>query len=187
MGHSQKQLPQFYVKKMKNLWLKIFLFNVLLAFPLMGATNHRSTEVFERIKNMEYENKMAMIENMKEDALSYLGTPYRWGAVGPNKFDCSGFTQFIYNNAGIELLRTSKMQYTQGTIVNKEELMHGDLVFFGSRRNKRIVGHVGIVLAVDTVNNEFTFIHAANNGVEEQTSEHPYYKKRYIGARRIII
>ena len=51
----------------------------------------------------------------------------------------------------------------------------------------RKIGHVGIVVSVDREKGSFTFIHASvSGGVVEQTSSHPYFMMRYIGARRIL-
>jgi cell wall-associated NlpC family hydrolase len=72
-------------------------------------------------------------------AMRYLGTPYRWGAEGPDAFDCSGFTQYVYRQVGIELPRVSRAQISAGTRVSRAELRPGDLVFFGTP-----IHHVGI-------------------------------------------
>ena len=67
------------------------------------------------------------------------------------------------------------------------KLRPGDLVFFSSPRSGKGVGHVGIVTSADNENQTFNFIHAAiGGGIEIQKSTAPYYKKRYVGARRII-
>jgi cell wall-associated NlpC family hydrolase len=65
-------------------------------------------------------------------------------------------------------------------------LQSGDLVFFTSPRSGRGVGHVGIVVDVDPINNTFTFIHAStNNGITINSSTDSGYARRYIGARRV--
>ena len=64
-------------------------------------------------------------------AKTLLGKPYVWGAQGPNSFDCSGFTYYVFKNkAGIVLPRTSSAQSKYGTYVSKSNLKAGDLVFF---------------------------------------------------------
>ena len=64
-----------------------------------------------------------------DTAMAQRGKPYKWGAAGPNAFDCSGLTQFAYKAAGIELPHSSKMQATKGRAVSKADLKPGDLVF----------------------------------------------------------
>lgn len=77
-------------------------------------------------------------------ALSLLGRPYRWGASGPNSFDCSGFTMYVYAQLGLSLPHSSAAQYFCGRRVSYEDLAPGDLVFF-ARRSGRI-SHVGIYI-----------------------------------------
>lgn len=73
-------------------------------------------------------------------ARSKKGKPYRYGAAGPNAFDCSGFTQFSYKKAGVKLPRTAAQQYRSVWHIKKKKRLPGDLVFFGSGSNKYHVG-----------------------------------------------
>ena len=68
--------------------------------------------------------------------MQYVGSPYVYGASGPNAFDCSGFVQYVYAQMGISLPRTSGAQAAAGTMVSAAEAQPGDIVYFG--------GHVGI-------------------------------------------
>ncbi|AYE34165.1 C40 family peptidase [Clostridium septicum] len=104
-------------------------------------------------------------------AYGLLGRPYVWGATGPDSFDCSGFTSYVYRNAaGIEITRTTYSQLGQGRAVSQGELEPGDLVFtYGG-------DHVGIYVGGGS------YIHAPQPGdtvkVSPITSFH--------AARRII-
>lgn len=114
-----------------------------------------------------------------EMAKSYLGGKYVWGATGPDAFDCSGFTQYIYKHAyGKTIPRVSYEQAKFGEKVNRNELQPGDLIFFDTM-NKGRVSHVGIYIG----NNKF--IHASNSrtGIIESELK-GYYEKKYLGARR---
>lgn len=75
-------------------------------------------------------------------ASDYVGTPYRWGGTTPRGFDCSGYTQFIYNRLGKKIPRTSQAQFDGSRKVGKR-VQEGDLIFF-YRTNTRTVYHVGI-------------------------------------------
>ncbi|MGM9694989.1 MAG: C40 family peptidase [Alloprevotella sp.] len=127
-------------------------------------------------------------ESVVKTALQYLGARYRSGMQGPNAFDCSGFTSFVYGRENVKILRSSRSQYTQGTPIGQiADLKKGDLVFFGGRGSTRSVGHVGIVTEVDPDGSKFSFVHASSSGgVRISSSNEAYYSRRYIGARRIV-
>lgn len=129
----------------------------------------------------------AFIADMLDYARSFTGLRYRRGGKTPKGFDCSGFTGHVFDQFGIRLKASSREQYVEGNEVNREDLRPGDLVFFTghSVRGKR-VGHVGIVTTVDPDGHHFRFIHSAcSSGITESHSSEPYYKVRYIGAKRM--
>ncbi|MFE5818969.1 C40 family peptidase [Streptomyces sp. NPDC056479] len=74
-------------------------------------------------------------------AASKKGSPYRWGATGPNRFDCSGLTLYSYKKAGKKLPRTAAQQYNKTRHISGKNRKAGDLVFFHSGS---YVYHVGI-------------------------------------------
>jgi cell wall-associated NlpC family hydrolase len=74
-------------------------------------------------------------------AASKKGSPYRYGATGPNRFDCSGLTLYAYKKAGKSLPRTAQAQYNRTRHVPASGRKAGDLVFF---RSGGSVYHVGI-------------------------------------------
>ena len=126
-------------------------------------------------------------EMLMSEAFSHLGTRYRSGAKGPSAFDCSGFTSYVYKQmTDVFIGASSRDQYARNTPITRAELQCGDLVFFTSPHSGRNVGHVGIVVDVDPVTQNFTFIHAStNSGVKISNSTDSGYAKRYVGARRI--
>lgn len=118
---------------------------------------------------------------------TYLGKPYRYAGKGPNAFDCSGFTSYVFRNFGYHLSSSSAGQDRQvPTIERKEKLNKGDLVFFEGRRRNGSVGHVGIVTEVSS-NGNFKFIHASTtSGVIISNSTEPYYASRYLRGGRVL-
>lgn len=112
-------------------------------------------------------------------AYKFLGKPYVYGAAGPNAFDCSGLTQYVYNRFGIDLSRTTYTQVNQGIKVDRSNLRAGDLVFFNTEGS---ISHVGIYIG----NGEF--IHAPRTGKPVMVSSltDGYYAQKYATARRIF-
>lgn len=81
-----------------------------------------------------------------DEAATHRGKPYQYGATGPDRFDCSGFTQFVFNQGGMSLPRTTSQQYAATTAVDRDAKRAGDLIF--PRSNGRIT-HVGIYAGED--------------------------------------
>jgi len=117
-------------------------------------------------------------------AKKLLGHKYVWGATGPNTYDCSGFTQKIYRDAGINIPRVSRDQAKVGKYVSFNNLRKGDMVFFDTHKPRSgKVTHVGIYLG------NGNFIHASSAAkkiVIFNFNEKTYYKKRFLWGRRVI-
>ncbi len=118
-------------------------------------------------------------------AKSLLGTPYIYGGMSPDGFDCSGFTSYVYKKFGIQLERTSSAQAKQGEEVSKENLKPGNLVFFDTNGSHTVINHAGIYIG------DGKFIHASSGTsvrcviISDITAG--YYAVNYITARSIII
>jgi cell wall-associated NlpC family hydrolase len=74
-------------------------------------------------------------------AASKKGSPYRYGATGPHRFDCSGLTMYVFKKVGKKLPRTAQQQYNKTRHISASQRRRGDLVFFHWGRS---VYHVGI-------------------------------------------
>ncbi len=84
-------------------------------------------------------------EDLINNALLLLNTPYLWGGRTPLGMDCSGFTQLIYRLSGYKLLRDASQQATQGEVLSFiEEAEEGDLAFFDN--NDGHITHVGLIM-----------------------------------------
>ena len=129
-----------------------------------------------------------LLDNLLATAYKYLGVRYRSGHSGPDGFDCSGFTSFVFSQHDIKLTHSSRAQYNEGArVTDVASLQRGDLVFFGGSRSSKSIGHVGIVTEVDPTKRSFKFIHASTSaGIKVDSSLDPYYTRRYVGACRVI-
>ncbi|MFD8739026.1 NlpC/P60 family protein [Streptomyces sp. NPDC059618] len=105
-------------------------------------------------------------------AYSKLGSPYVWGATGPDAFDCSGLAQAAYRSAGISLPRTTYSQINAGRRVTLSELQPGDLVFFYAG-----ITHVGIYIGNGQM------IHAPNPSAPVRVA--PISEMPFAGATRV--
>lgn len=114
-----------------------------------------------------------------EYSYKFLGKPYVWAASGPNSFDCSGFTAYVYKKFGYYLPHYTGAQVDMGKAVSKDSLRTGDLVFFDTSGAD---SHVGIYIS------NGNFIHASSGRKKVMVSslDESYYKSRYSTARRII-
>lgn len=134
------------------------------------------------------ENMTDLIDSLIHFSKQYLGKPYRASGNGPDAFDCSGFTSFVYGHFGIALNRSSDTQPQNGIAIKKQsDLKPGDLVFFCGHRINGHIGHVGIVTENDVKNHVFSFIHSScSSGVIISKSNEAYYASRYVSACRVI-
>lgn len=107
-------------------------------------------------------------------AFAQLGKPYKYGAAGPDSFDCSGLTMRAWGAAGVGLPHNAAAQYSATRRVAFADLQPGDLVFFDN------LGHDGIYIGGGQM------IHAPHTGtvVQKATISSGYYRQNFYGAGR---
>jgi cell wall-associated NlpC family hydrolase len=116
------------------------------------------------------------------EAMSMLGIKYRYGGNTPETgLDCSGLVRYVFKAAlGTDLPRTAAEISRVGEKIDSHDLQPGDLVFYNTLR--RGFSHVGIYLG------DSKFIHSPSAGgeVRIESMNIAYWKKRFVGARRIV-
>jgi hypothetical protein len=129
--------------------------------------------------------RICMIDSLIDVAHQHTGTPYKYAGCSPSGFDCSGFMNYIHRFFGVELLRSSREIAKTGETIAFKDIQPGDLVFFkGRKTSSTAVGHVGLV--IEKTPNSFKMIHASvSHGVRVDDYETPYYKQRFLFAKRI--
>jgi hypothetical protein len=112
------------------------------------------------------------------------GSPYVWAEEGPNNFDCSGYTYYLYGSMGIEIPRVAREQARCGQAISVAELTYGDLIFFDTdKRPRGKITHVGVYMG----NGWFT--HASTKDYEviySNLNTTAYYKQRLRICRRFL-
>lgn len=140
----------------------------------------QNTNTQSNTSSVASSNKNA-VQSVLNLAYSKIGCPYVWGAEGPNSFDCSGFTSYVFRNAaGVSLPRTSSAQSGYGRTVSKSNLQPGDLVFFNTSGSG--VSHVGIYVGGGNM------IHSPSSGktVSVTSINSSYYSSRFVTAKRVL-
>lgn len=148
--------------------------NGLVADGIVGA------QTFRAIMNKEMPVNRAeapVVRRVINTALKMIGVPYVFGGTTPYGFDCSGFVQYCFRTAGVELPRTCDVQILVGKQIKPNELRKGDLVFFTTYEPG--ASHVGIYLG------DGNFIHAGGSSVKISPVFTDYYGSRWYGACRI--
>jgi hypothetical protein len=115
----------------KNEWIQ-----VILPDGLRGWVESKHTGTFPELSR----------DAVELTAHEFLGYPYFWGGRSPKGFDCSGFTQTVFQLLGLQLPRDSWMQHDYTTIVSEDymDAEKGDLYFFAESGTR--ITHVGIAL-----------------------------------------
>lgn len=120
-------------------------------------------------------------------AASLVGCRYVYGSSGPNSFDCSGLTYYIYKQLGYTIARGSSSQYNQsGYFVSLDNLMPGDLIYFfdphfDSSGGTLPTTHTGIYVG----NNQFIHASTTTYRVQYDTLFGSYYGNYVVAAKRI--
>jgi cell wall-associated NlpC family hydrolase len=127
-------------------------------------------------------NQSIQIQQLLQEARKQLGVPYKTAGKDPSGFDCSGFTCYVFEQAGVQLPRRAADQYTFCEPIEAADATAGDLIFFS---NGGQVNHVGILISERGAPKEM--IHSSSSLgisiVEIETSN--YWKPRVVGYGRI--
>ncbi len=161
--------------------------DLLAQVEITGKEGNYSTPIeVQELQEVQNDNwqEITKEEELILTATAYLGTEYVWAANGPDAFDCSGFTKYVYKEIGITLPRYSGNQAKVGTKVSFNELQKGDLVFFDTEKKfKHKVNHVGIYIG------DGKFIHASSakkKVIITSFNRKQFYKRRFLWGQRVV-
>jgi len=134
--------------------------------------------VFDSLSGLDSLRRILLTLGLKQ-----LGVPYKYGGIDSTGFDCSGFTQFIYKNIGIELPHNAQLQSELGQAIDLEKAQTGDLIFFGKRR----AAHAAMIFI--NSDGEPELIHCVSRGVSydtEKDNNHIYWMNRPYQVKRFL-
>ncbi len=147
------------------------------SIPLADSTEFLDTTLLSQVEN---------VDSLIHFARRFIGRPYAYGSTSGKSFDCSGYTQYVFEKGGIKLPHSSASQAEICEKIKPKHAQKGDLIFFkGRSTKKKSVGHVAIVTEVD--GERVRMIHATVHGgvMEEWYNDSKYFKPRFLFIGRI--
>ena len=161
LANKVKQATQ---KKKTTKEDKVKKANQIVNETVKKTTAKKKTD--NKISSVQASSRAAAVVALAKEQ---VGKPYVWGATGPDKFDCSGLVQYVYQHAaGINLPRTTYDQVKVGQTVPLDQLQAGDLVFWGSETAPY---HVAIYIG----NNQYVNSATPDQGTILQNMSSYYY------------
>lgn len=130
----------------------------------------------------------SMGEKIVAFAKTQLGTKYQFGCMAPSTgFDCSGFINYVFDHFQIQVPRSSVDFTDKGTTIPLQQARPGDLILFtGTNPKKRVVGHIGIIVANDSTGVQFIHSSSGTEMAVIITPLNDRYKARFVKVIRII-
>lgn len=160
---------------------------VILILPLTGCHTSKkgsagSGKSHPKVETVNVKNLKGEERKIVEEALTWQGTPYKYGASNKGKgTDCSGMVVGVFSKVTDKKLpRNSREQADYCRPVKKKSIRPGDLVFFATGKDPKRISHVGIMIDANR------FIHASTKkGVIISELTTPYYERTFIKCGRV--
>lgn len=115
-------------------------------------------------------------------AKQFLGCSYIYGSSGPNSFDCSGFTSYVFKHFGYTLNRSAADQYSNGTVIDQSQMQPGDLILWRAYGSSKTATHVGIYIG----NNQYIHASSTKKCVTVNDMDYAANSRYVVGIRRIL-
>ncbi|MCA0990293.1 NlpC/P60 family protein [Guptibacillus hwajinpoensis] len=143
---------------------------------VMGALSANDNSEATEPTSDEAPTESVSESDVVSTAKSLIGTPYVWGGTTPDGFDSSGFIQYVFNEAGVDISRTERdMWKYDGTEVESPAI--GDVVFFEGTYDVEGASHSGIYIGDNKI------IHAGSGGVEVTDLSYDFWQDHYLGVK----
>ncbi len=151
------------------------MLQILLSFVILMSTPTVDSSISPKTSK-----RMAIAKTAK----SLVNTKYKYGGKTPKGFDCSGFTQYVFNKAlNIKLGASSRSQVKQGKTIKSKDALPGDLIFF-KRSGK--VNHVGIIYKIDKKSTWVIHSTTSKGVILEDVKRSTYWRNKVSTIKRVI-
>lgn len=125
------------------------------------------------------------VYNITSYAREFEGTPYKYGGTTRKGMDCSGLVYTSFLQEKIPLPRSSRDMAKEGERLSLVDVNIGDLLFFETNKNQKVINHVGLVVEIQP--GHIYFIHSSSSrGVIISSLSDTYWFDHFIMARRVI-
>lgn len=160
--------------------------NVQLAEIFLDTTE--SYSVFHTVITKKHKldidsNILDLRQSILKKAEQLIGVPYKYGGTDTTGFDCSGFTQFLYQSIDIELPHNAHQQSKLGKTIPLKKAKAGDLIYFGKTK----AFHAAMIFKNNE--GEIELIHCVSRGVDHQPFEDvntQYWLQRVLCVKQFI-
>ena len=137
------------------------------------------------LSEIKAEDEKQLRYNIISNALSFKGTPYKYGGTTSKGMDCSGLVYTAFLEENISIPRVSRSIAQEGKRIKTEDVIPGDLLFFITGRRSKQINHVGLV--VDVLPGQILFVHSSTSqGVIVSSLNEGYWNNAFKEARRIM-
>ncbi|MFC5047378.1 C40 family peptidase [Aquimarina hainanensis] len=162
----------------------IFLLIATSLFFSSCGSSKRSKSFDSAKKTSVHKKSNKKIKSIISYAKTFNGTKYKYGGTTRRGMDCSGLIYTSFKKENVPLPRTSRSMASKGKPVSLKRISPGDLLFFRTNKNKKVINHVGLVVASGK---NIQFIHASvSKGVTISSLNERYWNSCFVGARRIL-
>ena len=165
--------------------MKRIILLCLLAGFLASCGSSRQTSNKTVVKTSRSASPAKKVDKIVSHAKEYVGTKYKFGGTSRKGMDCSGLVYISFKEQDISLPRISRDMAKEGKRINLGQVSEGDLLFFQTNKNRRVINHVGLV--VESRRGVIRFIHSTTSkGVIISSLSERYWNEAFVEVRRII-
>lgn len=165
---------------LRTLYCSIFIFTMAACHSLRPVSTDSKSDSSTR-KSTTKSSRLR--QDVTKYALQQEGAKYKYGAKGPKRFDCSGFTSYVYKSIDISLPNGSYNQARVGKKIASSKAAPGDLIFFGKGGK---VNHVALVVRNSSKGIEVIHSTSSRGVIRENVSISSYWKSRILYVRTVI-